>query len=553
MLFLSHLESIGWQIGASEFGEVLRVKHSEIHFFEVLKQAGGKTSTSSHYLKFDQPVEGLEKQRVAVAFALDFLPNIARFSAAIPLAKQLKVIPASPGKVAVFFPAEKEVSNLRFHLHAPFVPELSRATIKETPANHPLFRQLAEVCAASLHQIRKLGLLTTEFLSVLPHPNDQIPPRYEGIRLGIVDEMNTKPLTPTYGRSHAPAARLLQSKRELKELLSKEDIEFLVDYDDEPPLWAMAAGQRNSDADRFLESLAITKWDSDEFIKLVIQQATEGVRHIPVPPYVISGPDNDFAAWLSDKPAEWHQRLYSFLFSELGPSGGCWRLKGLKIVRLGTGKYSVGTKCFFPGDGGHDDEALPRVSTDVYTSGKSKAQQDAAKKLLNEIGVREVGEAEQVEAILKQRYTAAKFKPRTQDLKRFVALVEQDPSMARLFSDYFIFLGKSDKWIKPSGIYLDHPFIDTGLAAYYDALETAATCIPLAGSYQNCGIAAKRLVKFAQSVGAHTALAVQRRSSVGGHPLESHLRSDWYSPSVRRTSSEINEDWDIQSLTTLLA
>jgi branched-chain amino acid transport system substrate-binding protein len=32
------------------------------------------------------------------------------------LAKQLKIIPAAPGRVAVFFPAEKEVSGLRFHL-----------------------------------------------------------------------------------------------------------------------------------------------------------------------------------------------------------------------------------------------------------------------------------------------------------------------------------------------------------------------------------------------------------------------------------------------------
>jgi hypothetical protein len=167
LLFLSHLESIGWQIGQSVFGEVLRVRHSDIHF-EVLKQTGRKTSTSSHYLKFDQPVDGLEKQRVAVAFALDFLPNVQQFSPKMPLAKQLKVIPAAPGKVAVFFPAEKEVSNLRFYLHAPFVPELSRATIKETPANQPLFRQLAALSAASLHQIRKLGLLTTEFLSVRP-------------------------------------------------------------------------------------------------------------------------------------------------------------------------------------------------------------------------------------------------------------------------------------------------------------------------------------------------------------------------------------------------
>ena len=56
--------------------------------------------------------------------------------------------------------------------------------------------------------------------------------------------MNTQPLTPTHAKSHAPARHLLQAKASLKELLSEEDIEFLVDYDDEPPQWAIAARRR---------------------------------------------------------------------------------------------------------------------------------------------------------------------------------------------------------------------------------------------------------------------------------------------------------------------
>ena len=75
LLFLDHLESIRWQNTEGESGEILRFKHSENHF-EVLKQSGGKTTVSSHFLKFDQSVEGLEKQKVAVAYALEFLPNI---------------------------------------------------------------------------------------------------------------------------------------------------------------------------------------------------------------------------------------------------------------------------------------------------------------------------------------------------------------------------------------------------------------------------------------------------------------------------------------------
>jgi hypothetical protein len=105
------------------------------------------------------------------------------------LSQQLKIAPV-PGQVAVFFPAGKETSGLRFHLHASFVPELSRASIKETTANKPLFEQLATLAASSLHKIRDLGMLPTEFLAVLPNPQDELGARYFGIRDAICRAMN---------------------------------------------------------------------------------------------------------------------------------------------------------------------------------------------------------------------------------------------------------------------------------------------------------------------------------------------------------------------------
>ena len=148
MLFLSNIRSVKWRVGADATGEVLRQEHSDYHF-EVAKNADGRAAASSHFLKFDQAVPGLEKQRVAVAFPLDLLPGVRRFDRAAPLADQLKIISAEPGGVAVFFPAVKEASGLRFHLHGPFVPELSRASIKETKANIPLFEQLAALVTHS--------------------------------------------------------------------------------------------------------------------------------------------------------------------------------------------------------------------------------------------------------------------------------------------------------------------------------------------------------------------------------------------------------------------
>jgi hypothetical protein len=547
LLFLSHLKCVRWRISQGLPREVTRIQHSENHI-EVRQQIGGKTTKSSHFLRFSQPVEGLEKQSISVAFELDRLPNVTAYEPEKPLARQLRIVPANPGTVSVFFPAEKETSGLRFHLHAPFVPELSRASIKDAPPNDPLFKQLAAVVGDSLHRIRELNLLTVELLNVLPNPQDAIPPRYQPIRSAIIEEMNNQPLTPTHSGSHAPAKHLLHAKKSLKDLLSEEDIEFLVDYAERPPQWAIGAPQKNSNADRFLAGLATTEWDVKEFVELIANKATEGTRYISSPPYFVTGPDQEFMSWLSGKPVEWHQELYSLLNTELGAVGGCRRLRSLKIVRLNDGTYSVGSKCFLPSDSVEHDEVLPRVEVGVYTSGKSKTQQQNAKKLLEEIGVREVGEAEQVEAILKQRYTNASFRPRKQDLKRFIALVEKESDKASLFGEYFIFEGKDGKWRKPNGVFLDQPLADTGLSAYYDALGKDGERVALTEDYQDCGIAVRRLVKFAEAVGVQTRLEITT-VCCSSNPQWSYLRS----VGGDRYTSPINRDYHIPRLKELIA
>ncbi len=537
LLFLDHLKSIQWQIGPEKNGEVLRKQHSDNHF-EIRKKIDGETATSSHYLKFDQPVLGLEKQRVAIAYALDFLPKVQSFDSSKPLSKQLKIVTADQGRVAVFFPAEKEVSGLRFHLHAPFVTELSRASITDSPANKPLCQQLATLAAASLPDIRNLRLLSPEFLGVLPNPQDLLPARYRCIRSAIVDAMNTEPLTPTHSKSHAPAKHLLQAKASLKGLLSKDDLEFLVSGYEESPQWAISAAQKNSAADRFLAALAITDWDIDEFVELLKEKASENLWQ---------GIDDKFMAWLAKKSTEWHQQFYALLYKELEPEGGLHRLKNISIIRLKDGSYSVGSKCYFPSEDADQGAVRPLVDIGVYTLGKNKTDQKNARKFLEKIGVGEVDEAEQVKAILELCYGYRRLEPKKEDLTRFIALVESNPVKAGLFEEYFVFESNGGEWRRPSDIFLDQPFMDTGLSAYYGALGNDAERFALAESYQSCDVSTKRLTKFAKAVGAETRLTIS--------PVSCTSNPQW--PDLKavggsRNASPINQDFVIAGLENVL-
>ena len=131
----------------------------------MLKKVGDETTASLHLLRFSAPVEDLPAQTVSIAFPLELLPNIQKFDPAKPISQQLKIVPTT-GCVAVYFPAEKETSGLRFHLHAPFLRDRvqSRQHQPDSPVNKPLFDQLAQLAATSLHAIQDLGLLTGEFL-----------------------------------------------------------------------------------------------------------------------------------------------------------------------------------------------------------------------------------------------------------------------------------------------------------------------------------------------------------------------------------------------------
>ena len=543
LLFLTNLKSISWRIGEAKNGNVLRIQHPDNHI-EILKKIDSKTMKPCHFLKFSEPARKLEKQNAAIAFELDFLKGVSQFDPNKKIVKQLQIKPASPGRVAVFFPAEKETSGLRFHLHAPFVPELSRASVKDTCENNPLFGQLAALAVSSLHEIRDLGLLTREVLAVLPNQSDQIPERYQCIRNAIINEMKSEPLTPIHGRNrHAPASRMLQARATFKDLLTDEDLAFFHGTEKN---WVVSTTQRNNEVDRFLQQLAIKEWDTDKFL-YAISMAT---LSDDAEKYHFDA--DGFRNWLSNKPIEWHQQCYAALW-EPDSQGKLHLAKDKPIVRLANGEYAIGKNCFFPDDTQTDSDIMPRVDPSVYTSGKNKKQQDDARKFLEAIGVRRAGEAEQVKVILMHRYTREAEIPDgktyIKDLRRFIALVEKQPECANLFQDYYIFECEGKQRCQPSNVYLDDPpLINTGLRVYYAPQGDNAEKFALVARYGECGISPKQISAFAEATGAQTTLMPNRVNTLH-HPQSSELRAD---SDARWTHTAIDVDWTIPRISDAL-
>jgi hypothetical protein len=254
-------------------------------------------------------------------------------------------------------------------------------------------------------------------------------------------------------------------------------------------------------------------------------------------------------AWLAAKSEEWHQQLYAFLYYELNPANEWTRLEALSIVRRSDTTYGTGKRTYFPSDDQKDDELLPRVAEAVFSSGRSKTQQEASRKFLEAIGVRKVGELEQVQAILEQRYTAEKFSPLMKDLKKFIALVEKDPPQRKIFEKYYILKRVDEKWGTPSQVFLDSPLSDTGLTSYFAALGNGTRIAALSPEYLEQKISAERLCKFVEAVGVQTSLKVVVVSctdnpqwpylaQVGGERYASHINIDYSIPDLEAVLSK---------------
>lgn len=147
----------------------------------------------------------------------------------------------------------------------------------------------------------------------------------------------------------------------------------------------------------------------------------------------------------------------------------------------------------------------------VITSGKNRKLQQDARRFLEAVGVREVDERVEIETILNTRYLedspSVGYDTHIADLTRFISFVKKEPAASSLFEDYYIFQSVED-WRSPSGIYLDSPFIETGLSSYYESLDDENGRVALSNQYLHAKLQIDQLCEFAATVGAKTSLEI---------------------------------------------
>lgn len=557
LLFLSNISRISYVLPDGSMGSLERVLPLEMQqagrsgeHIQITVNSPAADSRRSNWLRYRQTVtiedESARKEcAVAVAFCLE-VEEEGR-----PKKSKWRVIPLSPGRVCIYFPADKETSNLRFHLHAPFASTVARDSIRDSKGNDKLLAAIAEVTASSMEDIREHGLLTTAFLNILPIEDDGIPQFYRPVMDRLIDAFKKSALVPSRYAGHRAGDEIFRGPSDLVNLINNEDLALLTRGKWENIAWCANAPQANQRADKFLDSLAITEWGWAELcVSLNCEEWR--LKHIEedlVRPARLS-------AWLSDKEDSWLRRFYSVLHEATEKHRNSLDITDLAFVRVereGVLYLVKPAEAYFSlNDENSVQEDVLLVKPATYLAGKAGTQSSTARQFLESAGVRVFDEAADLERLIATYggKTYPGVKVHLWHMTRFVEFFKARPERLDVFSEKAIFVVQNDdnggdaklSWTTADDLYLDLPFEDTGLAGTVAAKDKRA----LWSGYEEV-FAKKAFVEFVKALGIQSKLAIIR-ASTWQNPDSRKLHEDYFASGARESGYSKNEDWTIDGI-----
>jgi hypothetical protein len=494
LLFLRHIREIEYQLPNAALGKLKRVdfesegigQHIEIHAIQP-----EQNEAISHWLRYRKEVlitdeAGKERTcQVAIAFRLQMQVDDPESSQSedkhgksnpVKPKASWRIAPCEPGQVSIFFPAEKETSNLRFHLHAPFASTVARDSVRDCKANEELRDGLAQLAIEALADIRNRGLLTMSFLAVLPNEGDGLSAFYDPIRKAIVKAFRAEDLLPTKNGSHLKATDLYMGASEISSVIDDDDLSLLTGC--KPPLWAANAPQRGQREDKFLDTLKIDEWGWDALKEAIQETQRNGEKKAQI------------EKWISGKQDGWLLRFYALMDSchqkkatyfDKSPLASAWSsLAGVRVIdEKGSDEHVKPRDAFFPKQVLAKDDRpsevpakIRLVKPEVYDKGRlGESTKKAARDFLGRVGVREYDERAEVERRLEWYLLPEKRnipENHYRDIRLFISFLKTNPLEANLFKEtqFLVAAGGAPVklyWSKPKDIFLDAPYETTGL------------------------------------------------------------------------------------------
>ena len=572
LLFLNHIREIEYLLPNVALGKLKRVdvdgqgigQRIEIHAIQP-----DEAEAVSNWLRYRKEVSitddaGKTKTcQVAIAFRLE--PQVDDSESGEEEAKkgkrkpvkpkaQWSIAPCEPGQVSIFFPAEKETSNLRFHVHAPFASTVARDSVRDCDSNKELRDALAQLTVVALADIRDRGLLTMSFLAVLPNQDDGLSEFYQPIRAAIVKAFQEEDLLPTRSGSHLKAGGLYRGPSDISSVIDDDDLSLLTGY--KLPLWAANAPQKGQREDKFLDSLQIDEWGW-EALKDTIQETEPNEEK-----------KSGIEKWISGKQDKWLMRFYALMeschletetYCDRSPLSSAWsNLTGIRVTdSKGSEEHVRPRDAYFPqqvsNKGANKPIDVPAkirlVKPEAYEKGRlGESTKKAARDFLERVGVREYDERAEIERRLEWYSKSAEksiSESHYRDIRAFIAFLTRNPTDVSLFEGVGFLVTMDDTgsqlyWTKPGAAFLDGPYEETGLGgltAIHDKRKVWPDYLECLGK----NFRREDFVSFLKNIGVMHQFRVTKADA----RQNNNIQTRW---SGYETSTRINVDWIIQDL-----
>lgn len=564
LLFLKNIHSISCSLpdGDGRFLDRRSLDENVVEIDSLQEEAG-----PSYWYRIAGDVIIEDKSYpVAAAFALE--PHTSKQSEQNkPKEPRGFTVKPVDGQVFIYFPAVRETSGLKFHVHAPFGSTVARDSVRDDPGNDELVKGIADLVAAGLLRMREAGLITDGLLSALPNDSDDLPKRYSVVRKQIISAFSTGPLAPVLGGGHALAGELLRSERSIRSALSIDDVNllrglYLYVKDDLATGWL---AEREGRAGAFLSSLHAMEFTRDE-----LTQALERVATITESIDEDEPDDEDridlesWHAWICSKDDAWLRKFYIALetlvrktnqFTYYTDHDGDDYLNSLSeapLIRIqsdGSILHVPGPQAYLPTAPGLIGEHLVVDALAVFDDYEADNDQEALRSFYRRSGVKVWDAAAQLAAKFSaySKQPAAITSQHLADLKTLQKLLDDKAVSPLAFAhrDIFVAVRKDGRryWAKPGAVFLDEPFGRTGLASLFESDEYLAS---FDGRYQPIGrldpeyeASDIAVALLASELNAWERLKIVRV----GVTTNPGFRQTWME---RETAYKKDSDWDIR-------
>jgi hypothetical protein len=321
ILFLKYLKNINVKIMSEEL--IINKKELAGFITEIIVINDGSESSTFWYCKkqdvTDELRDGNSESKGTRESYLGFAFQLTDAS------KNLSTVAVEDAKIFTYFPLADQTSNFKFHIHAPFVINLSRTMLdtdeKNKAINEKIVRYISIFMAGDLLEIHKNNLLSESFLSVFPVPRDGIPQIFSDISKSIYEIFQNNKMVQVSDSIKANPSEIFQASPEIIEMIGDSGLNLFnetanskyrrVDPKQTSTGKYFLPNTTNTRAGSFLRHIGVTRIDNEKLSDFFSE--LNYILRVDNSDQIRSSVKASLLSWLKNKDDISIRNLYSVL------------------------------------------------------------------------------------------------------------------------------------------------------------------------------------------------------------------------------------------------